>query len=96
MAPAVDGLDDGLGPAGVTNRLARRVDPAGQRRFGDEAVTPDVVEQIVLGDRRARPLDQVGQDVEDLAFDADHTVGADEGGLVRVELECVERVARQG
>ena len=62
----------------VADGPARRRDAAAERRVGDEAVAPDAVEQLVLGDDAVAVLDQVGEDVEDLRLERD--VRAPRGG----------------
>ena len=59
------GADHDLILAAVADRPARRVDPARQRGFGDDAAIPDRLDQIVLGDDVVAVFDQVNQQVED-------------------------------
>ena len=66
-----DGADDGLIPAAVADRLARRVDPAGQGRFRNDPAIPDIFDQIVLGDDALAIFDQINQQIEDLRLDRD-------------------------
>src|SRR4029453_12072186 len=53
----------------VPDRPPRRLDAGGEGGFADEAVTPDVVEQLLLGDDPFPVLHQVGEHVKDLRLD---------------------------
>ena len=68
VAAAVDGADHRLLPAAVPDCPARRLDPAGQGRVGDEAAAPDLVEQLGPWHDPVVVPDQVGQDLEDLGL----------------------------
>ena len=92
VAAAVDGLDDVLADAVVTQHPPGGLDPAGQRRLADEAVAPDGVEQLGLGDDPRAVRDEVAQHVEDLGL---HVLGlptALEQEPVGVEDDVPERV----
>ena len=61
-----DRADQGLPLAAVADRLARGVDAAGERRFGDDAAVPDRGDEIVLADHAVAVFDQEDQQIEDL------------------------------
>ena len=82
---ARDGADHGLILAAVADRLARGVDPARQRRFGDDAAVPDRLDQIVLGDDVVAVFDQVNQQIEHLRLDRDALAAA--GQFAEVDIE---------
>ena len=50
VAMATDRADEPLLYAVVADRAAGRLDPGGQRRLGDEAITPHLVEELDLAD----------------------------------------------
>ena len=66
QALARDGADQPLLVAVVADRLADGIDPAGQRRFRDDAAAPDRRDQVVLADDAVAVLDQADQQVEHL------------------------------
>ncbi len=80
-----NGADHGLILAAVADRLARGVDPARQRGFGDDAAVPHRLDQIVLGDDVVAILDQVNQEIEHLRLDRDALAAA--GQLAEVDIE---------
>ena len=80
-----DGADHGLILAAVADRLARGVDPARQRRFGDDAAVPDRLDQIVLGDDAVAVFDQMNQQIEHLRLDRDALAAA--GQLAEVGIK---------
>ena len=59
VALAVDRADDRLPVAVVVDGLANRLDAGGERRLADEAIAPDLVEQLLLADDGAAALHQV-------------------------------------
>ena len=65
----MNGLDDVLGDAVVAHHPARGLDPARQGRLADEAVTPDGVQQLGLGDHPRPVGHEMAQHVEDLGLD---------------------------
>jgi hypothetical protein len=71
VATPVHRADHRLGPAVVTERLTRRLDPAGQRRLGHESIAPDLVEQLLFADEPVVVLSEVGDHVEHLRLDGD-------------------------
>ena len=80
-----NGADHGLILAAVADRLARGVDPARQRGFGDDAAVPHRLDQIVLGDDVVAVFDQVNQEIEHLRLDR-HALAA-AGQLAKVDIE---------
>ena len=82
-----DGADHALVAAGIGDRLARGVDPGGQRRFRDDAPFPDFLDQIVLGDDAVAVLDQKDQEIEHLRLDSDWLARA--GKLAEVGIKHV-------
>ena len=71
--------------AAVADRLARGVDPARQRGFGDDAAIPHRLDQIVLGDDVVAVFDQVNQEIEHLRLDR-HALAA-AGQLAKVDIK---------
>src|SRR5262249_33913981 len=69
VAAPVRGTDDARGAAVVADSLARRFDAAGERRLADEAIAPNVVEELFLRHDPIALLDQVAEHVEHLRFD---------------------------
>ena len=90
VALAVHRPDDRLLAAVVADGLADRLDPRGQRRLTDEAVTPDRVEQFLLAHHRATVLDEVGEHVEHLGFDPDLLAAPSKDDAVQVQLAVGE------
>jgi hypothetical protein len=60
----VDGLDEAGPPGVVVERAPQLRDRLAQRARGDGEVTPDVGEQLFLGDERRRVDDQIREDVK--------------------------------
>jgi hypothetical protein len=58
-----------LSVAIVADRPARVLDPAGERRLADEAITPDLVEQLLLGHHPVAMRHEKNEDVEYLGLD---------------------------
>ena len=85
VAAAVDGGDDGLAGPVVADGTARGLDAARERRFADEPVTPDRVEQLLLAHDPWRVRHELDQHVEDLGLDGDPCVGASQ--LVEIEIQ---------
>jgi len=69
---ARDRPDQPLLLAAIADRLAHRIDMAGEGRFGDDPPAPDRIQQIVLADDARAVLDQMSQQVEDLRPDRHH------------------------
>jgi len=69
VAMATDRADEPLLYAVVADRAAGRLDPGGQRRLGDEAITPHLVEELDLADHAVAVHDQVHEDVEHLGVE---------------------------
>ena len=80
-----NGADHDLILAAVADRLARGVDPARQRGFGNDAAIPHRLDQIVLGDDVVAVFDQVNQQIEHLRLDRDAFAAA--GQLAKVDIE---------
>ena len=81
-------------PSSPTAR-AGRLDPAGQRRFADEPVAPDLVQQLVLRDHPRPVGQQVGEHVEHLALDVHRDAAAAQLEPIDVDLEVREQVAHR-
>src|SRR5262249_27061649 len=73
-AATADGADAALRRAVVAERLARRLDPAGERGVGYDALLPDALEDLVPGDDAMAVLQQKHQQVEHLRLDRDDLV----------------------
>ena len=82
--------DDRLAAAVVADGLAHRLDPGGQRRLADEAVAPDLVEQLLLAHDLAAPLHEVAQEVEDLRLDPNLVAVAAQHDAGEVQLAVRE------
>jgi hypothetical protein len=92
VAAPVDGADHPLGAAAVADRLAGRLDPAGQRRVGHEAAAPDLVQQLGPGDDPVAVADQVGEDLEHLRLQVAGDAAAAQLVALVVELAVTEPV----
>ena len=92
VAAAVQRLDDSLLLPVVADGSPGRLDAGRERRLADEAVAPDVVEQLVLGDDAVAVLDQVGEHAEHLRLDRHRRAGATQLEQVGVEVESSEGV----
>ena len=64
-----EGADQGLFLAAVADRLARGLDPAVNRRVGNDAPTPHRRDQVVLADDPLAIADEAEQQVKDLGLD---------------------------
>ena len=69
QTPSQDRSDQALLLAVVSDRTSRRIDPAGQRGFGDDTPVPDRSQQGVLADDPVAILDQMQQKIEYLRLD---------------------------
>jgi hypothetical protein len=69
VAAPPDGAHQPLRLAVVAERLAQRLDPAGQRRLAHEAVPPHRVEDLLLGDHAIALPHEEHEDVEHLRLD---------------------------
>jgi len=90
VTPAMDRLDDPLISAGVANSAAGGLDPAGQRRLGDEPVTPDLVEELGLRHDSLAMAQQIGQHIENLRLHADDLAGASQLDALDTQLTITE------
>jgi hypothetical protein len=90
VAPAVHRPDDRLAAAVVGDRLAHRLDARGERRLGDEAVAPHLVEQLLLADHASPPLHEIRQQVERLRFELDLLAVAAQHDPLEIELAVRE------
>ena len=90
VVTAVDGPDDPLISAGVAHGTACGLDPAGQRRLGDEPVTPDLVEKLGLRHHPLAIAQQIGQHVEDLGFHIDDLAGPSQLDTLDAQLAIAE------
>ena len=90
VAFAMHRPDDQLLATVVTDSLADRFDPSGQRRLTHESVTPDRVEQLLFAHHRAAVLDEIGEHVEHLRLDPDLLAAPSEDDAVQVQLAVGE------
>ena len=97
-AALVDGLDQALRLAVIADRLPRRLHPARQRRFRDDAPAPDGLENIVAADDAVAILDEMHKQRENLRLDGQHGPAAPQLLRGGVDLECLKpidhRIAR--
>jgi hypothetical protein len=77
--------DDALAPPVVTDRAARRLDAARQRRLAHETVAPHRVEQLLLAHDAVGVRHEVDQHVEHLRLDRHPDTSAVQ--LVPIEIE---------
>jgi hypothetical protein len=97
VPPAVHRADAALQPAVVSDGLSSCLDAARQRGLRDEAITPDLVEQLVLGHDAVAVLQQIHENVENLRLELDHLARPIHLEQVCVELAVLEPVPhRQG
>jgi hypothetical protein len=89
-AAAPHGADDALRRAVVAHGLAGGLDAAAQGGRGDEAMAPDLVQQLVPRDEPLPVLEQMAQHVEDLGLDGAHLASPAELALARVQLAVAE------
>ncbi len=75
-ALSCDGADQGLVGAGIADRPARGIDPAGQGRFRDGTAMPDPVNQLVLGHHAIAVFHQMDDEIEHLWLDGNGTVAS--------------------
>jgi hypothetical protein len=90
VATAVDCLDNPLISAGVAHSTASGLDPAGQRRLGDEPVAPDLVEQFGLRDHPLTVTQQICQHIKDLRFHIDDLAGTSKLDALDTQLAITE------
>jgi hypothetical protein len=57
--------------AGIADGAPGRIDPRGQRRFRNDAASPDRGDEIVLAGNALTIFDQIGEEVEHLGLDRD-------------------------
>ncbi len=90
VATAVNRLDDPLISTSVADRAPSGLDPAGQRRLGDEPVPPDLVEEFGLRHDTVPVAQQICQDVEDLGLHAHDLVDASQLDALEADLAVAE------
>jgi len=90
VAASVDGTDESPGAAVIADRLPRRLDSAGQRRLGDEAIAPDRVQQLALGHDTVSLPNEHGEHVEHLRLDWLDLATAPKLVSVEIEFAAVE------
>ena len=90
IAATMHGTDHHLTVAVVADGAARRLDPTGERRLADEAVTPHLVEQLLLGHHPVPVGDQVGEHIEHLRFDLHDRTRVAQFERVAVEFAVTE------
>ena len=86
------GPDHELRFPAVSHCLARFLQPRCQRGFGDEAISPELVEQFLLGDHPIAICREIGEYIEDLRLDRYRASGLPELVNPRVELKLAEAV----
>jgi hypothetical protein len=86
----VNGPDHALITAGVANGAAGGFDPAGQRRFGDEPVTPDLVQQLGFRYHPVPMAEQITEYVENLRLDFYDRAGAPQFPALEAQLAVAE------
>jgi hypothetical protein len=82
--------DDPLLPPVVAQGAAGSLDPGGQRRLGDEARSPDLLEQLLLGHHAVAMHEEVAHHFEHLRLDVDHRPGAPQLERLHVDLDVAE------
>ena len=93
IALAGDRANQALFFSGVSDRLAYRVDMAGQSGFRDDSAAPDHLDQIVLGDDMLAVPHKVEQQVENLRAHLDRLASVGELATIGIEHEVVELVS---
>jgi hypothetical protein len=83
--------DEVLTFAIIADRAAGRVDTGSQRRFRDDAPTPDRLKHVVLADNTVAIADQEFQKVEDLGLDGTNGFPAAELTPTRIEDVAAEK-----
>ena len=84
---ARDRADQPLFFAAVADRLARRIDAAGQRRIRHDAAAPDRCDEIVLADDAVAILHEIDQEIEYLRLDRNRLRAAVQ--FAPVGIKCV-------
>jgi len=84
---ARNGADQLLVAPGVPDRLARRVDAAGQRGIRHRTATPDRCDHVILGDNAVATDDEIYEEVEHLRLDRNAFVAAPQ--LARIDIKHV-------
>ena len=92
IAVALDGPNEPLMFAAVSNRTADSGYPAAESRLGNDATTPDAGEQVVVADDAMAIANEMKKDVEDLRFNADGVDASPKLASVFVKDVLVERV----
>src|SRR3546814_16070394 len=82
-------------PTAVADRLAHRIDMAGESGLRDDPAAPDHLNQVVLGDDALAVLHQVKQQVEDLRPDRDRLGSAGEFPPIRIKRSEARRVGKE-
>src|SRR5262245_51789938 len=90
VALARDRTNQPLFLAAISDRLAHRVDMAGQGGFRDDPSTPYRIDQVVLADNARAVLQQIRQQVEDLRPDRNRLGSTGELPPIRIEHVYVE------
>jgi hypothetical protein len=88
---ARDGADQRLARTIVADRLARRVDPAGERGLGHAAPVPDLVDQLVLADHPVAVFHEVHDQVENLRLHGNRNLLAAQLAPVGIEKVIPEQ-----
>ena len=83
-AAAADGANAALLGAVIAQRLAQRLDAAAERGIRDDAVLPDALEDLFLGDQAVTVLQEEKQQVENLRLNRNNLLAPPqlEGGGV--------------
>src|SRR5438552_15366127 len=90
---AVRGAKEALLLAVVGDRVARRIDPRAQRRFGDDASVAHGSEQIVLADDALAVAHREFEEVEDLRLAGDPRPAAPQPAPRRTERDACKGAA---
>jgi hypothetical protein len=71
IAMAIKSLDDLLGTATITHRLAYQFNGILQRGIADELLRPHLLEQLVLGNNAVAMFEQIDENLEHFRAQSD-------------------------
>jgi len=86
----VDRTDEALAASVVADRLACRLDPAGERRLSHESIAPDGIEQLLLGHDPSPFPEQHGEEVEHLRLNRTELPSPAQLEPVEIKLTVLE------
>jgi len=92
IAPTVQCLDDPLRLPRVSDRAAGLLNARLQRRLADELLGPEMLEEILLGDKAVAVRDEVAQDVEYLRAQVDTPSSTAQFTAARIERIITEKI----